>query len=106
MSMQAKSLTKSESRIHPATWPGHEHLMVANLDRQVEFYQKVTGLKLHWREGAAAGLGVGHEDLLRLTEACGARRYRSTTGLYHFAILLPNRRELARAHRPLVHVAV
>ncbi len=97
MSVQAKSLTKTEFRIHPATRPGHVHLTVANLDRQVEFYQKVIGLKLHWREGAAAGLGVGNEDLLRLTEARSARRYRSTTGLYHFAILLPNRRELARA---------
>jgi catechol 2,3-dioxygenase len=70
---------------------------VASLDRQLEFYQKVIGLKLHWREGAAAGLGAGGQDFLRLTEDRAARRYRGTTGLYHFAILLPNRRELARA---------
>jgi len=87
----------AEFRIHPATRPGHVSLTVADLDRQVEFYREVIGLKLHWREGAAAGLGVGHEDLLRLTEVRSARRYRGTTGLYHFAILLPNRRELARA---------
>ena len=91
------SLPKTQFSIHPATRIGHVHLTVADLDRQVEFYQEVIGLKLHSREGATAGLGVGKEDLLRLTEVRGARRYRGTTGLYHFAILLPNRRELARA---------
>jgi len=97
MTVQAKSLPKTEFRIHPATRPGHVHLTVADLDRQIEFYREVIGLKLHWRDGATAGLGVGNADLLRLTEVRSARRYRGTTGLYHFAILLPNRRALARA---------
>ncbi len=97
MTAQAKSLPKTEFSIHPATRPGHVSLTVADLDRQVEFYREVIGFKLHWRNGAAAGLGVGNADLLRLTEVRSARRYRGTTGLYHFAILLPNRRELARA---------
>ena len=97
MTVQAKSLPKTEFRIHPATRPGHVHLTIADLDRQVKFYQEVIGLKLHWRDSATAGLGVGDEDLLQLTEGRSARRYRGTTGLYHFAILLPNRRELARA---------
>ncbi len=97
MAVQVKSLPKTEFRIHPATRMGHVHLTVANLDRQVEFFQEVIGLRLHWREGVTAGLGVGNGDLLRLTEVRSARRYRGTTGLYHFAILLPNRRELARA---------
>ena len=97
MTVQAKSLPKTEFRIHPATRPEHVSLTVADLDRQVEFYREVIGLQLHWREGATAGLGVGNADLLRLTEVRSARRYSGTTGLYHFAILLPNRRELARA---------
>jgi catechol 2,3-dioxygenase len=84
-------------RIAPATRLGHVHLTVANLDRQIEFYEKVIGLQLHGREGRTARMGVGAHDLLRLTEQPGARRYRNTTGLYHFAILLPSRRELARA---------
>jgi catechol 2,3-dioxygenase len=70
---------------------------VADLDRQLAFYQDVLGFKLHWREGHAAGLGAGADDLLRLTEVPGARRVPGTTGLYHFAVLFPNRRELARA---------
>jgi len=92
-----------EFRIDPATLPGHVHLTVANLDNELIFYQKVIGLQLHWRrdgaagEPAGAGLGAGGADLVRLTEDKAARRYRGTTGIYHFAILLPDRRELARA---------
>jgi catechol 2,3-dioxygenase len=73
------------------------HLTVGDLDRQIEFYLQVIGLQLHWRDNGRAGLGAGHEDLLRLTESREARRVPRTTGMYHFAILLPDRRELARA---------
>jgi catechol 2,3-dioxygenase len=83
--------------IHPDTRIGYVHLTVADLDRQAEFYQNVIGLQLHWREGSSAGFGAGEQDLLRLTENRQARRVPGTTGLYHFALLLPNRRELARA---------
>ena len=98
MSVQTQPLNKTETTsIHPATRPGYVHLKVLNLEHQVEFYEKVIGLKLHWQKAGTAGLGVGNEDLLRLTEVKGANRYRGTTGLYHLAILLPNRRELAIA---------
>ncbi len=70
---------------------------MADLDRQIAFYQDVLGLKLHWREGTRAGLGAGSEDLLLLTEVRGAQRAPRTTGAYHFALLFPTRRELARA---------
>jgi catechol 2,3-dioxygenase len=96
MDAQPQSQTKTEFRIHPATLPGHVHLTVADLEVQIKFYEQVIGLKLHWRKDQSAGLGVGDEDLLRLTEVRGARRFPNTTGMYHFAILLPNRRELAR----------
>jgi catechol 2,3-dioxygenase len=87
----------SPGTIHPDTRIGMVHLSVAQLDSQLDFYQKVLGLKLHWRDGDSAGLGAGGLDFLRLTQVPGARRYRGVTGLYHFAILFPDRRELARA---------
>lgn len=90
-------LTETAFVIHPATRIGHVHLTVADLDRQIAFYQEKIGFKLHWRKSERAGLGAGRADLLRLTEDPRARRVRGTTGLYHFAILLPSRRELARA---------
>jgi catechol 2,3-dioxygenase len=94
---QTETTDKDEFSIHPATRPGHVALTVANLDNQIAFYTQVLGFKLHWREGSRAGLGAGGADLLRLTEEAGLKRYRGVTGLYHFAVLFPNRRELARA---------
>jgi catechol 2,3-dioxygenase len=97
-------LTKNNTYtpIHPATRIGSVNLTVSDLDRQVEFYKSVIGLQLHWREANAAGLGAGRQDLLILTRKAGARRYANVTGLYHFAILLPNLRELARVIARLV----
>jgi catechol 2,3-dioxygenase len=85
------------NRISPQTRPGYVHLKVASLDRQIDFYQKTLKLHLNWREGPDAGLGVKSQDLVRMTELPNGRRYRGVTGIYHFAILFPDRRELARA---------
>ena len=96
MNTQTQTLKPGFS-IHPATKMGHVALTVANLENQILFYTQVLGFKLHWREGNRAGLGAGGADLLRLTEEPNLKRYRGATGLYHFAVLFPNRRELARA---------
>lgn len=76
---------------------GHVHLTVADLDRQLTFYEQVLGFKLHWRQGPEAALGTDAEVLLRLTEEPTARRVQNSSGMYHFAILYPSRKELARA---------
>jgi catechol 2,3-dioxygenase len=89
--------TKTEFSIHPATLIGDVSLTVASLDKQIEFYQRVLGLVLNWRKGKSVGLGAGEADLVRLTEEPTFKRYKGVTGLYHFAVLFPNRRELARA---------
>ncbi len=84
-------------RISPETRPGHVHLKVAHLDQQIEFYQRVTGLQLNWRKDESAGLGIDGRDLVRMTGIPNGKRYEGVTGIYHFAILFPNRHELARA---------
>jgi catechol 2,3-dioxygenase len=97
MSVLTNSETKTEFSIHPATRVGAVSLNVADLENQLTFYQQVLGFKLHWREGNQAGLGAGGADLLRLVEQPDFKRYGRVTGLYHFAVLFPDQRELARA---------
>jgi catechol 2,3-dioxygenase len=94
---QPQTNTNTEFSIHPKTQMGQISLTVANLDNQLEFYQKAMGFKLHWRDGTRAGLGVGGNDFLLLTEEQNLKKYRGVTGLYHVAYLFPNRRELAIA---------
>ncbi len=97
MSVLPNSETKTEFSINPATHVGTVSLNVADLENQLTFYQQVLRFKLHWREGNQAGLGAGEADLLRLVEQPDFKRYGRVTGLYHFAVLFPDRRELARA---------
>jgi len=97
MATQTQPAAKTGFSIHPATLMGHVSLTVANLDNQIAFYRQVLGFIQHWREEHQAGLGIGERELLRLVEQPNARKYRRVTGLYHFAVLFPNRRELARA---------
>ena len=97
MSVLPNSEAKTEFSIHPKTRMGAISLAVANLDNQLDFYQKAMGFKLHWREGNKAGLGAGGSDLLLLTEEPNLKKYRGVTGLYHVAYVFPNRRELAIA---------
>ncbi len=95
--------TETRPSIDPRTDLGPVHLTVADLDRSLEFYEQVLGFQMHWHGGTEARLGAGSEDLLVLTESPGAEpRPRNTTGLYHFATLLPDRVSLARSLRRLV----
>lgn len=81
---------------------GSVYLTVSDLERSLHYYQHNIGLKLHRREDAAAYLGAGGPDLLILQEQPGGRQVEGVTGLYHFAILVPNRLELARTLRHLI----
>jgi catechol 2,3-dioxygenase len=92
---QEQSLTTN--KLDATTRLGYVHLTVNSLERQIAFYTQVLGFKLHWQEGSEAALGTDAEVLLRLSEDPAARRYQQTTGMYHFAILYPSVKELARA---------
>ncbi len=70
-------------------------LTISDMDRSLAFYEQRLGLQLKRREGQTAYLGAGESNLLILVEKRGAHHPGRTSGLYHFAILVPNRRELA-----------
>jgi catechol 2,3-dioxygenase len=75
---------------------GRVRLRVGNLDRALAFYRDVLGLTVSRDGGSAVTLG----DLLVLEEHSGIARRPPrpvTTGLYHVALLVPDRRELGRA---------
>ena len=88
--------------IHPGTTLGAVHLTVQNLARSVEFYRQRLGFQLHQLTENEAHLGAGKADLLILYENRAARSYPRTSGLYHFAVLVPSRLELAQS---LKHIA-
>jgi catechol 2,3-dioxygenase len=97
MTTSTKTEIEETISIHPKTAIGLVALTVADLPGLLEFYQQALGLQLNWQAEASVGLGVGGQDLLQLYQRESIRRYRGVTGLYHFALLYPGRRELARA---------
>jgi len=97
--------------IDPRTRIGHVHLKVADLERALRFYCDVLGFELTHRYGrdaafVAAG-GYHHHIGLNVWESRGGSPPpHGTTGLYHFAILYPDRAALADALRRLLEVGV
>jgi len=76
---------------------GTVSLTVADLPRALAFYTERLGFRVHAEDRGSARLGAGANDLLVLVERKGAQRAPGTTGLFHFAVLLPSREALALA---------
>lgn len=88
--------------ISPETRIGHVHLKVADLDRALAFYQGVLGFEITQRMGRSAVFlsagGYHHHIALNTWESLGAAAPPpGRTGLYHLAILYPDRAHLADA---------
>jgi catechol 2,3-dioxygenase len=87
--------------IPPETHIGKVRLRVADVDDLTAFYERVIGLRAVERDGGLVRLGTeGGEPLLELVSAPDAPPAPGfSTGLFHLAILVPDRAELARALR-------
>ena len=79
-----------------ATTMGAVHLTVSDLERSLAYYGREIGLAVVGGTAGRASLGTGETELLVLHEEPGARSARGHTGLYHFALLVPERADLAR----------
>jgi catechol 2,3-dioxygenase len=79
--------------------PGAVRLNVGDAGRAEAFYAQTIGLhRVGEPEPEVTRLGANQSALVELVEAPGApRRPPNTTGLFHLAILLESRAELARA---------
>jgi catechol 2,3-dioxygenase len=85
--------------IHPDTAIGTVRLTVADLDRSQRFYERAIGLRARELESGTLALSAGDgRPLIELRAGPEAPALdRRATGLYHLAILLPSRRDLASA---------
>ncbi|HEX5193981.1 MAG TPA: VOC family protein [Solirubrobacteraceae bacterium] len=98
----------ARAELPASTTVGAVHLTVADLDRSIEYYGNAVGLNVLQRDGGSASLGCGERELVCLVQEPGAQPARGHTGLYHFALLLPERVDLARwlAHAARDRVAL
>ena len=89
-------MATATASIPATTRMGAVHLTVGDLDRSLRYYGGQVGLGLIRREGGRASLGAGDTELLNLVEEPGAAPAGRYTGLFHFALLVPERADLAR----------
>lgn len=87
--------------LHSRVRIGHVHLTVSDLDRSLAFYKDLLGFEVTtWHRDSAIFLSAGgyhHHIGLNIWAGKGAPSPPpGHTGLYHLAILYPNRQELAK----------
>jgi catechol 2,3-dioxygenase len=75
---------------------GRVDLSVSDLGRSLDYYMGAIGLTVLSQNGGEATLGAGSTELLRLVEEPGARPATGYSGLFHVALLVPERVALAR----------
>src|SRR5438093_1012649 len=96
-------------RLPPDTHPGAVRLQVTDLERSLEYYQHVIGLTMLTRERSAASLAANDASraLLHLETQPGttAPPRSGRLGLYHFALLVPDRPSLGRLVKHLGDVS-
>ena len=104
-------MTPNNSPIHPQVRIGHVHLKVADLERALKFYCGVLGFELQQKFGTQAAFisagGYHHHIGLNTWESKGGSPPPpGSTGLYHTAILYPNRATLADALRRVLAAGI
>lgn len=95
--MKTIPYTDSNVQLSSSTKLGIVHLRVKNLKNQILFYTKALKMTVHQESDTEALLGDTHKPLLHLHVHEDPKRYHNTTGMYHFALLYPSEKELAKA---------
>jgi catechol 2,3-dioxygenase len=84
------------AEISPLARVGPVHLTVSDLERSLGYYRTAIGLEPLAVGAGRAALGSAGNELVVLVEEAGARPAHGYTGLFHVALLLPSRPDLAR----------
>ncbi|MGQ0814011.1 MAG: VOC family protein [Gemmatimonadota bacterium] len=83
-------------RLPEGTRIGGVHLRVSDIERSRAFYQEVLGFDVIEAEAGRVKLGVGSKELIELQSGAADPLRGARLGLYHFAILLPDRASLGQ----------
>jgi len=75
---------------------GPVYLTVADLDRTIDYWTGTVGLDVLERTASEALLGSGGRLLVAFRQVPGAKPAPRSTGLFHVALLVPEREDLAR----------
>lgn len=103
--MEIIDIVKGEALIGKDTKLGLVHLKVKSLEAQISFYTLVLKMTLVEKSENHALLGDKNlTPLLYLKRVANLKRYNNTSGLYHFALLYPSEKELAKAIAWLIHI--
>ena len=94
-------------KLHPEVNIGHIHLTVADLDRSLSFYRDLLGFDVTTKYGDSAVFlsagGYHHHIGLNTWAGRGVTPPpKGHSGLFHFAILFPTRKELATILKRLI----
>ncbi|NOU84707.1 glyoxalase [Paenibacillus sp. LMG 31460] len=90
----------------PNTFVSHVHLIVEQLERSLSFYQGVLGFQILDRTESSVSLTLNGKDALVTLEqpADVLPKEPRRSGLYHYAVLLPDRKELAKVIQHFVDI--
>jgi catechol 2,3-dioxygenase len=111
MASNPKPNPSAHKPVDPEARIGHVHLKVADLERAIKFYSGVLGFEITQRMGDSAAFlsagGYHHHIALNTWESLGGPPAPAgSAGLYHLAILYPNRASLADALRRLIAAGI
>lgn len=90
------------SRIHLA----EVALNVRDLGSQTAFYHQLLGLEILNQSEKEVLLGAGGKPLVKLIQIEDASNPKQSYGLYHMALLLPSREELANVFKHLLDLKI
>ena len=109
MTQQAVGIAPPGFRLPNSTRIGLVRLQVSDLARSIAYYERVLGLHTVNRTDRSASLGPNDDSILiELNELPGAHPVprRGLLGLYHFAVLLPDRASLGKLVSHLAEIRV
>ena len=81
-------------------------LNVKDLESQTAFYHQLLGLEILSQSEGEAVLGAGNKALVKLIKTDDTSNSKQTYGLYHMALLLPSREDLANVFKHLLDLKI